>query len=98
MIQSFADRATRDIFDGVASKAARQACPRGLWPIAQRKLDQLNQACELNDLRVPPGNRLEKLKRDRRGKYSVRINDQYRVCFLWTPRGPDEVSIVDYHD
>jgi len=65
--------------------------------VAQRKLDQLNQAKELLDLRVPPNNRLEALKGDRRGQHSIRINDQYRVCFRWTEAGPEDVEIVDYH-
>lgn len=97
MIRSFATQGTRDIFDGTDSKVARRNCPRALWPVARRKLDQLNQAHTLEDLRVPPANRLEKLKGDRAGGYSIRINEQYRVCFMWTPDGPDEVAIVDYH-
>lgn len=97
MIRSFADQATRDIFDGRDTKAARKACPRTLWTVALRKLDRLNQAEELTDLRVPPGNRLEKLRGDRAGQYSIRINDQFRVCFDWTEQGPADVEIVDYH-
>lgn len=97
MIQSFRSQGTRDIFDGRATGAANGTLPRRLWSVARRKLDQLNQAAVLVDLRVPPGNRLEKLKGDRRGEYSIRINDQYRVCFEWTPQGPEEVQIVDYH-
>lgn len=62
-----------------------------------RKLAMLNRAEKLADLRVPPGNRLEMLKGNRAGQYSIRINDQYRVCFLWTAHGPMEVEIVDYH-
>ena len=62
-----------------------------------RKLAMLNRAERLDDLRVPPGNRLEMLKGNRAGQYSIRINDQYRVCFLWTSHGPMEVEIVDYH-
>lgn len=65
--------------------------------VARRKLRQLEIAAELSDLRVPPGNRLEALKGDRRGQYSIRINDQWRVCFRWTPAGPEAVEIVDYH-
>jgi proteic killer suppression protein len=68
-----------------------------LWPIARRKLDQLNQAHSVDDLRAPPANRLEKLSGDRLGRYSIRINAKYRVCFRWTERGPDQVEIVDYH-
>lgn len=62
-----------------------------------RKLAMLNRAEKLDDLRVPPGNRLELLKGDRSGQYSVRINDQYRICFVWSSGGPSEVEIVDYH-
>ena len=97
MIRSFANQATHDVFDSTGSKAARKACPGTLWTVARRKLDQLNQAHELRDLRAPPANRLEKLKGDRRGQHSIRINDQYRVCFSWTDCGPENVEIVDYH-
>lgn len=65
--------------------------------VARRKLRQLEIAGRLDDLRVPPGNRLEELKGDRRGQHSIRINDQYRLCFRWTPVGAEEVEIVDYH-
>ena len=65
--------------------------------IARRKLDQLNAAATLNFLRAPPGNRLELLLGNRKGQHSIRINDQFRVCFVWTPRGPKDVEIVDYH-
>jgi proteic killer suppression protein len=65
--------------------------------VARRKLDQLDSVASLDDLAVPPGNRLEKLAGDREGQYSVRINQQYRICFLWTVEGPDQVAIVDYH-
>jgi proteic killer suppression protein len=67
-------------------------------PSFRRKLDQLNQAHALEDLRVPPGNRLEALKGDRKGQHSIRINDQFRVCFVWTDAGPRDAEIVDYHD
>lgn len=97
MIQSFRDRGTADVFDGRRSKAAFQVCPATLWQVARRKLDQLNQAGVLEDLRVPPGNRLEALKGDRKGEHSIRINEQYRVCFRWTQAGPEGVQIVDYH-
>ncbi|MGH9948750.1 MAG: type II toxin-antitoxin system RelE/ParE family toxin, partial [Pyrinomonadaceae bacterium] len=60
-------------------------------------LDQIDSATDLNDLRVPPGNRLEALKADRVGQYSIRINDQFRICFRWSKNGADEVEIVDYH-
>lgn len=65
--------------------------------IAARKLEQIDSVLELSELRVPPGNRLEILKGDRKGQHSIRINDQYRVCFVWTDTGPAEVEIVDYH-
>ena len=65
--------------------------------VARRKLRQLEVAGRLDDLRVPPGNRLEALKGDRAGRYSIRINDQWRVCFFWTPAGAEDVEIVDYH-
>lgn len=65
--------------------------------VARRKLEQLDWAGVLEDLRVPPGNRLEALKRDRVGQHSIRINDQFRVCFVWTTEGPRDVEIVDYH-
>lgn len=98
VIRSFANQGTRDIFDSTGSKAARKLCPKALWPIARRKLDQLNQAHRLIDLRAPPGNRLEKLKGKRREQHSIRINERYRVCFRWTDLGPEDVEIVDYHD
>jgi len=98
MIQSFRDQGTRDIFDRENSKRAAKACPPDLWSVARRKLDQLNQAEILEDLRVPPGNRLEALKGERKGQHSIRINDQFRVCFRWTKSGPESVEIVDYHN
>lgn len=69
----------------------------GIEAAARRKLEQLNQAGRLDDLRVPPGNRLEALRGNRQGQYSIRINDQFRVCFRWTARGAEDVEIVDYH-
>lgn len=65
--------------------------------VAMRKLAMLNRAGRIDDLRVPPGNRLEALKGDRAGQYSIRVNDQYRICFVWTASGPSNVEIVDYH-
>ena len=97
MIQSFKDSATEDIFNGINSKVARQVCQRHLWRIAARKLDLLDSAEVLADLRIPPGNRLEALKGERQGRHSIRINEQYRICFVWTDSGPREVEIVDYH-
>ena len=97
MIQSFKNTATEDIFNGENTKVARKTCPRTLWKIAAHKLDQLDSVEELNDLRIPPGNHLEALKGDRLGEYSIRINNQYRICFIWTETGPDFVEITDYH-
>lgn len=97
MIRSFADNGTEDIFDGRNSAAARRLLPRNLWNIAFRKLDQIDVSVALEDLRVPPGNRLEALKADRKGQHSIRINDQFRICFTWSGSAADNVEIVDYH-
>lgn len=97
MIRSFHDKGTEDVFHGRATKAARKTLPSNVLRVAQRKLDQLNQAAVLDDLRVPPGNQLEALKADRRGQHAIRINDQFRVCFVWTETGPERVEITDYH-
>jgi proteic killer suppression protein len=97
MILSFANDGTEDVFNRKNSRAARAVCPVGLWKVARRKLDQLNATVSLESLRIPPGNRLEALARDRRGQHGIRINDQYRICFRWTAEGADGVEIVDYH-
>lgn len=97
MIRSFHDKGTEDLFHGRATKAAWKTLPSNLVRVAQRKLDQLNQAAVLDDLKVPPGNQLEALKADRRGQHAIRINDQFRVCFVWTDMGPERVEITDYH-
>lgn len=97
MIRSFKDAGTEDIYNGQNTKAARRTCPQNIWKVARRKLDQLNFADALTDLRVPPGNRLESLAGDREEQHSIRINDQYRICFVWTDAGPEQVEIVDYH-
>lgn len=97
MILSFAEKGTEDIYNGVNSAAARRICPQSIWKIVYRKLDMLDAATELVDLRVPPANRLEALLGDRKGQHSIRINDQYRICFRWTTIGPEAVEIVDYH-
>lgn len=97
MIKSFRDKGTEDIFDRKNSKDARQTCPQQIWGIAQRKLDQLNGVVSLESLKIPPGNFLEALKYDRVGQYSIRINEQFRVCFVWTDDGVESVEIVDYH-
>jgi proteic killer suppression protein len=98
MIRSFRDPGTEDIFNARDSKRARRACPAILWAVARRKLELLDSAAALIDLRVPLANRLETLKGDRRGQHSIRVNDQYRVCFVWTELGATEVEIGDYHD
>lgn len=97
MIGSFRDRSTEDLFNGRNSKAARRALPRGLWRLAARKLDQLDSVTRLDELEVPPGNHLESLKGDRAGQFSIRINQQYRICFEWSDDGPEQVEVTDYH-
>lgn len=97
MIVSFRDEETACIYDGERTKQERRRLSTELWKTAQRKLDQLNRVSRLDQLGVPPGNRLEALSGDRLGQYSIRINDQYRICFVWTDRGPAEVEITDYH-
>jgi proteic killer suppression protein len=93
IIRSFKDRAAEAVFDG--------RCPKGfpadIFRVARRKLQAVDAAANLDDLRIPPNNRLEALKGDRAGQHSIRINDQWRVCFRWTAEGPTEVEIVDYH-
>ncbi len=96
MIRSFADTATADLFNGVASKAARRM-PKALWPVVRRKLDMLNAARDVNDLRQPPGNRLEALKGDRRGQFSIRVNDQFRITFGFLGGYAIDVRCEDYH-
>ena len=97
MIVSFKDQATEDIFNGENSKVARKACPQTLWRITSRKLDQLDSVQELEELKVPPGNHLERLIGKRQGEYSIRINEQYRICFMWGESGPSNVEVTDYH-
>ncbi|MEA2877014.1 MAG: hypothetical protein QOF14_2210 [Hyphomicrobiales bacterium] len=93
MIRSFADRATERLFND-------DVCPaqwRSFKSIAVRKLDVVDAATKLEDLHSPPGNRLEALRGDRKGQWSIRINRQWRICFRWTTDGPADVQIVDYH-
>jgi proteic killer suppression protein len=92
MIQSFECRDTQALYEG---KSPRRF--KAIQTVAERKLAQLDAAQTLDFLRAPPGNRLEALKGDRHGQYSIRINDQWRVCFRWTEAGPADVEIVDYH-
>ena len=91
-ILSFKSSDTEALFEGNRVRRFR-----AIESVAMRKLAILNRAGGLDDLRVPPGNRLEALKGDRRGQFSIRINDQFRICFIWTSAGPSEVEIVDYH-
>jgi toxin HigB-1 len=93
MIRSFGDRDTQRLF---ARERVRSVDPR-IQRVALRKLVQLDSAVSLESLRVPPGNRLEALRADRQGQHSIRINDQWRICFRWTDAGPEDVTIVDYH-
>jgi proteic killer suppression protein len=85
------------VFNGENTRLARKTCPESLWRVAARKLDQLDSVSVLQDLNVPPGNRLEALSGERTGQHSIRINDQFRICFIWTDKGPDQVQILDYH-
>ncbi len=97
MIIDFADQGTEDVYNGINSRLARKTLPVELRRIALRKFYFLENAANLKDLKMPPGNNLEPLHRDRRGQHSIRINDRYRICFLWTERGPKRVEIADYH-
>jgi proteic killer suppression protein len=96
VIVGFADRATEDIFHGSETKAARNI-PKTLWAVARRKLDMLNGAQFIQDLTVPPANRLEKLRGSLAGRYSIRINDQYRIVFRFDRGQASDVLITDYH-
>jgi proteic killer suppression protein len=97
LIKSFLDKGTEDIFNRQRSKDARRASPEQIWRVAQRKLDQLNAVISLGSLRIPPANELEALRKERIGQHSIRINDEFRVCFVWTEEGPERVEITDYH-
>ena len=93
MIRSFKDREAERIF----ARQVSRKLPSSIQSVALRKLRMLNRAVTLNDLRVPPANRLERLERDRKGQHSIRINDQWRICFVWKDGDAHEVEIVDYH-
>jgi len=93
MIQSFRCNETKDVFEGIRPRRL----PGNLLAVMQRKLKMLDAAMKLQELRVPPGNRLEALKGGRKGHHSIRVNDQWRVCFRWEEEGPCDVEIVDYH-
>jgi toxin HigB-1 len=97
MIQSFADKGTQDIFNGINSKQARKKLDPSLHSIAWRKLDMIDAAHNLNDLKVPPSNHLEGLKGTLQGYYSIRINDQHRIVFSWCKQGSENVETIDYY-
>ena len=96
MIQSFGSKATEDLYHGFNTREARKI-PQTIWKAACRKLDMINTAFELKDLSSPPSNRLEALKGNLKGKYSIRVNDQYRVTFRFEDGNAYEVTIEDYH-
>jgi toxin HigB-1 len=96
VIVSFGDAATEALYHDAADRHARRL-PRDVVKSAQRKLDMLDAAHQLLDLRVPPGNRLEALQGDLRGHHSIRVNDQRRIVFRWTDAGPAHVQLMDYH-
>jgi proteic killer suppression protein len=98
VIRSFGDEATADVYFGRDTKEARQL-PKPLWPVIRRKLDALHRARRLPDLRLPAGNRLEALKGNREGRFSLRVNEQYRITFAWEGSAPyaDDVICEDYH-
>ena len=93
MIQSFADKATAAVFSGLEVRRL----PREVQAIGRRKLKLIDAAGSLESLRVPPGNRLEALRGDRKGQWSIRVNEQWRICFCWTQGDAFDVEIVDYH-
>ncbi len=93
----FADRGTRDLYNGIDSKATRKVVPAALRSEAIDRLTLLDAAISLEQLRIPPGNRLEALHGDRVGQHAIGINDQYRICFRWTDTGAKDVHIGDYH-
>lgn len=93
MIQSFSDKETAAVFSGYMVRRL----PLNMQQVARRKLKQLDAARILDELKIPPGNRLEALKGNRKGQWSIRINDQWRICFVWNNGDADDVQIVDYH-
>ncbi len=94
MIRSFRNAATQAVFEGECPKGF----PANILKVARRKLAVLDAAYQVDDLRASPGNKLHELKKDRKGQHAIWINDQYRVCFVWTDAGPADVEIIDYHD
>ena len=96
VIRGFADKLTQDLYHGKNSKDARRI-PKSIWKVVQRRLDLLNRATSLRDLRVPPNNRLEKLRGDLEGLHSIRVNDQYRIVFAFRDGDAHDVQLLDYH-
>ena len=96
MIRGFADQGTEDLYHGKSSKHARKV-PKSIWRVVQRKLDLLNRAVSLRDLRVPPSNRLEKLRGNLEGFHSIRVNDPYRIIFAFRDGDAHDVQVLDYH-
>jgi proteic killer suppression protein len=96
VIKSFKNKTSEDLFNGTNSKESRKV-PNTIWNVVFRKMDQLNAALVLDDLKAPPGNRLEALSGNLRGFHSIRVNDQYRIVFRWTAEGPELVEVTDYH-
>ena len=94
---SMKDKGSEDIFYGVASKQARKACPQALWRVVARKLDQLDSVVALDELKIPPGNRLGNLSGYSNNEYSISINQKYRICFKWNDVAPFDVEVTDYH-
>jgi len=97
VIASFADAATEDLFNGIDSRRARSACPMSIWPVVRRTLTQINRVRAVSELAIPPGNRLEALRGDRAGQHSIRINEQYRICFRWEGDHATDVEVTGYH-
>ncbi len=97
MIVHFDDAGTEEVFNGRDTRNARRACPEAIWGVARRKLDMLDSVTTIGEFSVQVGNWLERLSGDRNGQHSIRVNDQYRICFVWTDAGPVEVEIADYH-
>jgi toxin HigB-1 len=93
MITGFKDKVTAAVFNGESPKGF----PADLVKVSRRKLRYLNAAFALKDLKAPPGNNLKALEKDRAGQHSIKVNDQFRICFVWTAEGPTDVEIVDYH-
>ncbi|MBT3175878.1 MAG: plasmid maintenance system killer protein [Desulfobacula sp.] len=97
MINSFLNKGAEDIFNGKNTKDVRKTCPKNLWRIAARKLDQIDSIIKLEELRIPPGNQFESLSGDRKMEHSIRINNKYRICFIWKDGCANQVEITDYH-